>query len=1514
MSSEGTSPRGDRKHSSKRKSGSGGGTVAGKTTTHHHRKKAHSKEKDRESLPKGERSAVVPPSSPSASSLSSSGHHHHRGGRRRTHRSHAAASTSSETEPLDAELPYWGKLVSFCSEAHPDVELSLPKELLGRGPQCHPASRYTVQATNGLAENSSNGTYVNGSLVGKGKVIRLRTSDEITFVVPNIYDEDYSPTESIAYTYLDFFEQWRGAAPSVPSSPAAASSSSSPAPVLVLPALPKKQKEKGKEDGEHEDSEQQDFLSSYRVSPRQPQRHQPEEQKQRAGFDPAKVGGVSLLAPSSPSPSVARRKEGQSAEAPSPASARTTSPATPQAKESGGASGQAEKTQPFDHLLTAEQFMRELQVNCEADLLAALNERLRTCEESWLISFLDITGMDLLLDVLSHSDRKSKLPAALEEKKKGSRQKRNLPKPFALLPACLPRSGGELFETEIILTKGQKNKEGKERVVFGPASARRSKSEPTLFCFSHLATLHNAQPSASTAAQPLLPSFHSSAPSPSLLLIAREGRFCYFYRKITKAEKGSCSSLLLWRSHQQRGDSSSSSSSSSSFTPPQLHSLSPLLLILSSPLTSSFVILSSSSFPSSSWPLIEAKTSCSSSISSLPPPSSSSSSFVFLRTPSDEQIEWECIRCVETVLNTELGFELIFEVPQLLEDLALFLDSSNVQVRAKIPQIFAAICLYSPEAHELILRSMTFFKEAKKEKARFERLVRSLTDPGNSVQYKVHCMCLINHMIDGVTEVEHRVELREEFVRLGLLDLMRPLRMHRSKELDSQLDHFLAQAEKDNAESSVHDTDLSDPIEMTTQIKAIMIGTSGYPYFLGTLQNLLLIAARGSDKSVWEKVEQSTHDAVMTEEEATGETRLNLAKLKEAIQAKQQQKEESADKELNKRELMRKQFEEEQLAFKEKMRQEMDAVQQKHRTEKEEMELSFKLEIAELKKELSSLQTKLMEANNRNGSFQTTSSSSITTRTISSATNNGDKDLKQEENLSASPPPPGGAPPPPPGMPPPPPSGSGGPPPPPFGAPTMMMEADDPNQPRPSVPVKQLYWVKIPPVKKEQTIWQHIDHHNVEVETSTLEELFKLKQRHHDRDDENAGSSDAATDTDSKPSEEEGAKTSFTAVQKVKKKRTLIDPKRANNIAVMLAHFRLPLDSIRKSILELNMDVLTEHNVHQLLNYAPTEEEEQILAEFKDSPQEVGRVEQFFLQMLTIPRFKQRMATFAFKLNFKNHLEELEYDIDVICNATTELRNSPKFSKTLEVILAIGNFMNAGPRKPSAAGFKLSFLTKLGDTKSTDNKATMIHYLASLFHRNYPELLTTHTELKSVEEATKISADTILAEIKTMTSELAKLEEELALEYPPEDRYKEVMSHFHAEAVHHIQRILHKKDQMESAYRATLQFFGEEATMQSEDFFAQIHDFLLALEKAAKDNAREKVLAEKKQVMEAKKKEREEQKAKQGQMKARIKAKASVRQRGGGEERPTSIRKGVLDNLYGSMRKGAICREERQEE
>lgn len=73
--------------------------------------------------------------------------------------------------------------------------------------------------------------------------------------------------------------------------------------------------------------------------------------------------------------------------------------------------------------------------------------------------------------------------------------------------------------------------------------------------------------------------------------------------------------------------------------------------------------------------------------------------------------------------------------------------------------------------------------------------------------------------------------------------------------------------------------------------------------------------------------------------------------------------------------------------------------------------------------------------------------------------------------------------------------------------------------------------------------------------------------------------------------------------------------------------------------------------------------------------------------------------------------------------ASREVARSRRLRRLLEIVLALGNYMNRGARG-NAIGFRLASLNRLADTKSSAAKGTtLLHYLVQVLEKKVSNIL-----------------------------------------------------------------------------------------------------------------------------------------------------------------------------------------------
>jgi hypothetical protein len=246
----------------------------------------------------------------------------------------------------------------------------------------------------------------------------------------------------------------------------------------------------------------------------------------------------------------------------------------------------------------------------------------------------------------------------------------------------------------------------------------------------------------------------------------------------------------------------------------------------------------------------------------------------------------------------------------------------------------------------------------------------------------------------------------------------------------------------------------------------------------------------------------------------------------------------------------------------------------------------------------------------------------------------------------------------------------------------------------------------------------------VKIRREEIEDLFEVKV------------SSKSVEKGEKDTEGEQAGISFGP----RKKRVvvLLSANRSQTIGVLLSHLKIPHEEFKHAIMQLDTKALNPNFVIQLMRLLPTDQEVAALQSYTGPKEDLGMAEQFLFELLCIPRLKPRLQCFVFILEFNARLHDLSENVEVFSYAINDISKCTKIVKLLEVILAIGNYLNGTGPRGGAYGFKLEVLAKLADTKTADNKSTLLHYIVTFVSQVYPELLTFPEELTNVEIGAKV--------------------------------------------------------------------------------------------------------------------------------------------------------------------------------
>ncbi|XP_067352242.1 protein diaphanous homolog 3-like isoform X2 [Channa argus] len=847
----------------------------------------------------------------------------------------------------------------------------------------------------------------------------------------------------------------------------------------------------------------------------------------------------------------------------------------------------------------------------------------------------------------------------------------------------------------------------------------------------------------------------------------------------------------------------------------------------------------------------------------------------------DKRNQHKVVQCLKAIMNNKYGLDRILGEERSLALLARAIDPTQSAMMTDVVKLLSAICIVGEEnTLEKVLEAITTAGEWRAIE-RFSPIVQGLRD--RSVQLQVACMQLINALVTSPEELDFRLHIRNEFMRSGLKEILPQLGTIRNEALDIQLKVFEEHKEEDMIEFSHRLEDikneLDDAGEVFSIVQSMVKDSRAEPYFLSILQHLMLIRNDYLVRPQYFKViEECVSQIVLhrsgTDPDFSYRKRLDVdfshllevCVDKARIDEYEQRASELAQK-----------YDEEFLS-----RQEAQA------------------QLAECDKKIAELQTELQAFRSQFGAVPVSLSSSHIGQPLSMSTLPSGPPLPALAPGVPPPPPPPPppplpgcpAPPPPPGLPP----SFGAPPPPPLGFGGALSSPPHHALPyglrpkkefKPETSIKRLNWSKIRPQEMSEGCFWVLANEDQYAKPELLSRFALTfgSQRTAKKEEE---------DLEDKKS-----------IKKRIKELKVLDPKIAQNLSIFLGSFRMPYHEIRQMILEVDEEQLTEPMIQNLVKHLPEQEQLNALASYKNEYANLSEPEQFGVVMSSVKRLRPRLNHILFRLQFEEHVNNLRPDILAVNAACDEVRKSRSFGRLLELVLLLGNYMNAGSRNAQSYGFDLSSLCKLKDTKSADQKSTLLHFVAQVCEEEFPEVIKFVEDLEHVDRASRVSAENLEKSLRQMERQLLQLERDLETFSSPDDpndMFFTKMASFSSVAREQYSKLAVMHGNMQTLYQNMLEYFAIDPKKTSvEELFTDLSSFRSMFSQALKDNQRQRESEEKQRRARAAKEKAEREKQEKQQKKRKLL-----------EVNAENDETGVMDSLLEALQSGAAFRDRRK--
>ncbi|XP_077223911.1 actin binding protein isoform X2 [Tasmannia lanceolata] len=319
----------------------------------------------------------------------------------------------------------------------------------------------------------------------------------------------------------------------------------------------------------------------------------------------------------------------------------------------------------------------------------------------------------------------------------------------------------------------------------------------------------------------------------------------------------------------------------------------------------------------------------------------------------------------------------------------------------------------------------------------------------------------------------------------------------------------------------------------------------------------------------------------------------------------------------------------------------------------------------------------------------------------------------------------------------------------------------------------------------------------------------------------------------------------------------LIELRRANNVEIMLTKVKMPLSDMMGAALALDDSILDVDQVENLIKFCPTKEEMELLKGYNGDIEKLGKCEQFFLELMKVPRVESKLRVFSFKIQFSSQISDFRKSLNIINSASEEIRNSIKLKEIMKKILFLGNTLNQGTARGSAIGFKLDSLLKLADTRASNSKMTLMHYLCKVLASKSPQLLDFYKDLISLEAASKIQLKSIAEEMQAIIKGLEKVEQEKAAsenDGPVSEVFRKTLKDFIITAGAEVKSLTSLYSGVGRNADQLALYFGEDpARFPFEQVVATLLNFVRMFRQAHEENCRQAELERKKAQKEAEK-------------------------------------------------------------
>ena len=206
--------------------------------------------------------------------------------------------------------------------------------------------------------------------------------------------------------------------------------------------------------------------------------------------------------------------------------------------------------------------------------------------------------------------------------------------------------------------------------------------------------------------------------------------------------------------------------------------------------------------------------------------------------------------------------------------------------------------------------------------------------------------------------------------------------------------------------------------------------------------------------------------------------------------------------------------------------------------------------------------------------------------------------------------------------------------------------------------------------------------------------------------------------------------------------------------------------------------------------------------------------------------------------------------MDQLAKVLRILEKSEEFRLLLEIILAIGNYMNGSTFRGCANGFSIDILENISSVKSsTKNGYTLMHYFTEYLQKNYPNLIDFPQKENLSDDmsyCSKLDLDFLTSQVNELDKNLLFVEKEFTFfESVKNDPFASIFKPFIEKSKQKVVKVKSLSQIVSSSFDNIKKYFVLDKSCSCQEFLSITSKFFVSFETAIDENAQRYLRAQK---------------------------------------------------------------------